>query len=347
MKSAVLGSQLVSIVMPVYNGQKHLREAIISILNQTFCDFELIIVNDGSTDSTELIVKSFPDARIIYLKNDINLGLIKTLNKAISKAQGEYICRMDADDVSLPWRLEKQINHIVTHGLDFSASSVVKIDSNGRCIGVGPCFGAGKRETQFLLSITNPINHPTVIGKKEIFQNYLYNDTDHSRYVEDYELWGRLISSKCVGFGILPEPLLLYRRTGENITDVNLVELLDNTARISRGIQTSLFGKPMSDCFTSHFVLRKSVGSLRGSMRSIRELRNFYASHYSNDPLLDHDSMWLWIDYLTVQMILRLKTSWFTKLLSLAVYPVSAISVGFRNTAARIKYARLCNLAAL
>ena len=100
---------LVSILMPVYNSEKYLREAIKSILNQTFTNFELIIINDGSTDNSLKIIKSFKDNRIKIIKNKGNLGLIKTLNKGIDLAQGKYIARMDADDIAMPKRLEKQI----------------------------------------------------------------------------------------------------------------------------------------------------------------------------------------------------------------------------------------------
>jgi glycosyltransferase involved in cell wall biosynthesis len=98
----------ISIVLPAYNCEAFLTEAIESILNQTLKDFELIIINDGSTDKTEDVVKSFSDARIIYLKNETNSGLVYTLNKGIDIAKGKYIARMDGDDISLPTRLAKQ-----------------------------------------------------------------------------------------------------------------------------------------------------------------------------------------------------------------------------------------------
>src|SRR6266571_110472 len=96
---------LVSVIMPVYNGEKFLRLAIESILAQTFRTFEFIIVNDGSTDSSETIISSFTDPCIKLLKNEANLGIAASLNRAIEISKGEYICRMDADDVALPARL--------------------------------------------------------------------------------------------------------------------------------------------------------------------------------------------------------------------------------------------------
>ena len=98
----------VTVLMPVYNAEQYLREAIGSILHQTFTDFEFIIINDGSTDRSEEIIKSYTDTRIRYYKNESNLKLIATLNKGFDLAGGKYIARMDADDISLPNRLQLQ-----------------------------------------------------------------------------------------------------------------------------------------------------------------------------------------------------------------------------------------------
>ena len=107
-----MSKPLVSVLMAVYNGEKYLLEAIESILNQTYTNFEFLIINDGSTDSTEEIILSYSDQRIRYIKNEQNLKLIASLNKGLDLAKGKYIARMDADDISLPDRLEKQVNFL-------------------------------------------------------------------------------------------------------------------------------------------------------------------------------------------------------------------------------------------
>ena len=98
----------VTVLMPVYNGEKYLKEAITSILLQTFDDFEFLIINDGSSDASVDIIQSFRDPRIRLVHNDTNIGLIATLNKGLKLAHGKYVARMDQDDISLPRRLEKQ-----------------------------------------------------------------------------------------------------------------------------------------------------------------------------------------------------------------------------------------------
>src|SRR4051812_24164992 len=103
-----MSSPAITILLPVYNCREYLHEAIISLLSQTFTDFELLILNDGSTDDTEKVIQSFSDNRVVYIKNESNKGLIYTLNKGVTLAKGKYIARMDADDISLPKRLQKQ-----------------------------------------------------------------------------------------------------------------------------------------------------------------------------------------------------------------------------------------------
>ena len=105
----------VSVLMSVYNGEKYLREAVESILNQTFRDFEFIIIDDGSTDSTNEIIRSYSDCRIRLLENEENIGLTKSLNKGIDQCRGEYIARMDGDDVSLQQRFSKQLEYLINN----------------------------------------------------------------------------------------------------------------------------------------------------------------------------------------------------------------------------------------
>src|SRR6187551_2698878 len=122
----------VSVILPAYNCEKYIAQAIKSVLQQTFTDLELIIINDGSTDKTESIILSFADPRIIYLKNETNRGLIFTLNRAIEIAQGTYIARMDADDISLPARVAKQKKFLDTHLETTMVSTTINlIDENG------------------------------------------------------------------------------------------------------------------------------------------------------------------------------------------------------------------------
>ena len=104
----------ITVLMPVYNDAKYLKETIDNVLSQTFRDFLFLIINDGSTDETELVIQSYSDDRIKYLKNEANLGLVKTLNKGIDLVETEFLARMDADDLWVETKLEKQIDVLIS-----------------------------------------------------------------------------------------------------------------------------------------------------------------------------------------------------------------------------------------
>ena len=103
---------IISVIMPVYNCEKYLKESIDSVLSQTFRDFELIIINDGSDDGSKDIILSYKDERIVYIENEKNLKIIETLNKGIAAARGKYLARMDSDDRCLSHRLERQFEYL-------------------------------------------------------------------------------------------------------------------------------------------------------------------------------------------------------------------------------------------
>jgi len=179
----------ISVIMSVYNGEKYLREAIDSILNQTFTDFEFIIVNDGSTDNSLEIIKSYEDERIKIINNEQNIGLTKSLNKALKQARGEYIARQDADDISFPNRFEEQVKYFVEHlEMALLGTSIYKIDENGKITGkrlalAKPSIKDLFRENQF--------NHGSVMFKKEVVDELGYYD-ELFNYSQDYELWIRI-----------------------------------------------------------------------------------------------------------------------------------------------------------
>jgi len=178
----------ISVIMSVYNGERYLREAIDSVLNQTFPDFEFIIVNDGSTDSSLKIIQSYDDKRIRLIENDKNIGLTKSLNKAIKQSQGEYIARQDADDISLLNRFEEQLRYLEQHPeVALLGTSVYQIDERGRTLGriIVPAKPGRSlfKENQF--------NHGSTIFKREAVDR-LGGYNELLRYSQDYELWLRM-----------------------------------------------------------------------------------------------------------------------------------------------------------
>ena len=124
----------ITVLMPVYNGEKYLRQAVDSILNQTFKDFEFLIINDGSTDKTLAILQEYKNKRVKIINNKKNIGLTKSLNKGLKLAKGKYIARMDADDISLSNRLRKQIDFLDKHNKIGVLGTQMKIINNSNKI---------------------------------------------------------------------------------------------------------------------------------------------------------------------------------------------------------------------
>src|ERR1051325_6328838 len=176
--------------MAVYNGEKYLREAVDSILGQTFGDFEFIIVDDGSTDRTREILDSYGDERIRVVRNPSNLGLISSLNRGVEHCRGEYVARMDCDDRSLPERLSKQVAFMDSHA-DVAAGGtwVTHMDAEGRVIGPTHTPVGARMARDFWRP--PPLIHPTAIMRRAHIERLRY-DADALK-AEDYDLWLRLV----------------------------------------------------------------------------------------------------------------------------------------------------------
>lgn len=198
----------VSVVMPAYNAEKYLREAIDSILAQTFTDFEFIIINDGSTDATKDIILSYSDQRIVYLENESNSGICVTLNRGLDAARGRYIARMDSDDISLPERFAKQVVYMDTH----PEIGVLGTDIEVFGEGVTPYTFEQlhtPEECQAGLLFNSCFAHPSVMIRKSVLNDNNLQYNDDFRGLEDFELWWQI--GKYSKLNNLPEPLLRYR----------------------------------------------------------------------------------------------------------------------------------------
>lgn len=205
---------LVSVIMPVYNGERYLKEAIESILLQTFKDFEFIIINDGSKDNSLNIIQSFKDSRVKIIDNENNLGIERCLNLGFSLASGKYIARMDCDDISISTRLYEQVKYMEAN------PDVVVCGSWIKEFGVGIAtkivkYKKTNDKLNVMLLFGNCMAHPSVIIRAEIIKRYHLEYSDKFKYAEDYELWTRL--KEHGKLANLPKVLLLYRRCSNSI----------------------------------------------------------------------------------------------------------------------------------
>ncbi|MBN2106052.1 MAG: glycosyltransferase, partial [Deltaproteobacteria bacterium] len=218
-----LSSPAVTVILPVHNGARYLPEAITSILMQTWTDFELIIIDDGSTDESLAVIRSYNDSRIRSESNGENRGLEYTLNKGLRFARGKYIARMDADDVALPERLARQVAFLDTHPQTaVVASTVERIDEGGHILSPWQLDRQtlSAVEIRTCLARTNCIAHPSIMARAELLRSYGYNPAMRGKSSQDYELWLRMCSDD-LQIEKIPEPLLLYRVHSQAVTVIS------------------------------------------------------------------------------------------------------------------------------
>lgn len=201
---------LISVVMPVYNAELYLHEAITSILNQSYLNFEFLIINDGSIDGSENVIKSYEDPRIVYIKNTENRGLVYSLNKGIKCSKGKFIARMDADDISDKERLKIQLHFYLENKCDLLFSTIQLINESSEMI---PPWKADRENISHFdivkyLPNNNCLAHPTLFITKDLLNSYKY---DYKQYKsEDYDLWLRMATDNRI-FKKISKPLVYHR----------------------------------------------------------------------------------------------------------------------------------------
>lgn len=227
---------VISVVLPVYNGEKYLAEAIDSILSQTFKEFELIVIDDGSTDKTLSILNDYEikDSRISIISRE-NKGLVETLNEGIDFSRGEWIARMDADDIALPHRFERQLECLKETHADICSSWVRRFGtSDKRVVRLSQTDAAIKMEMLF----GSPFVHPAVIMKADLIRQLRYDKA--WKHAEDYDLWERAVEVGCKVTNV-PEVLLLYRMHDSQISSVASAQQHKLTQKIRRRYWSHIF----------------------------------------------------------------------------------------------------------
>lgn len=212
---------LISIVMPVYNAELFLENAILSILNQTHTNFEFIIIDDKSTDNSLKIIKKFQkkDSRIKLVIGD-GKNLVKALNKGIVKSKGKYIARMDSDDISLPKRLESQVKYIENNNLDICGCNCEYIDEDNNKIKVVK-FPRSHEMCFLSLALKVPFVHPSVLIRSKFLsdKNLKYGKNKYEK-AEDFDLWIRM-SNAGAKFGNINKILFKYRVSKNSLSSIN------------------------------------------------------------------------------------------------------------------------------
>lgn len=244
-----MNTPLVSVLIPCYNVEKYVVEAVNSILSQTYDNIEIIAINDYSTDKTGLLLDELAkqDPRIRVINNEENLKLIKTLNKGISLCNGEYIARMDADDISLPRRIEKEVDfleknkdHDIVSTLFYAFPSE---NPNKKSFHQSPLKDS---ELRAFILFKSGICHPAVMIRKRVFIDLGLRFEPEYLHVEDYALWSEAIyKTKIANIG---EPLLLYRVHPHQVSSLHEDLQRENKKKVFK-IHAKQLGLPLDDDF--------------------------------------------------------------------------------------------------
>lgn len=243
---------LISVLMCVYNGDKYLKEAIDSIIGQTYTDFEFIIVNDGSTDSSRDIILSCKDPRIVYVENNVNLGFATSLNRGLAKAKCEFIARMDADDVSLPDRFATQMEIMQTYKVDICGTAMQIMDSDGNITGMMGFKNIVDSDLpSSILDNSTPLLHPTIMMKRTALEDVGGYNPDMRPH--DFDLWARMFLARKKAI-VIPATLVQYRQHPFQITEVLRESLFHYGCKVIKEYISSLLGDKATEHASSLFI---------------------------------------------------------------------------------------------
>ncbi|MBC7865107.1 MAG: glycosyltransferase [Bacteroidia bacterium] len=212
---------LISVVLPLYNAEKFIEAAVRSILDQSFRDLELIVLNDGSKDNSLAVLNAIKDERLIVI-DQANMGMGPTINKGIALAKGKYIARQDHDDLSAPERLTKQLAFLEANpAVALVGTAAEIIDENGKATGRFHKHVCSNMEIRATLYFDNPFVHSSVMFRKDAIEKTGTYNVSIPSLLQDFELWFRF--SKEFELANLPESLVLYREllSGMSRTNIN------------------------------------------------------------------------------------------------------------------------------
>lgn len=208
----------VTILLPAYNAALYLRDSLDSIMRQAFKDFDVLLIDDGSMDDTSKIAIEYSniDRRIKYYENEKNIGLIKTLNKGLSLAKGEYIVRMDADDIMFDDRLYKQVKYMDSNPECFVCGG--QMEYIGGLTGMAPILPQKYEDLLYLSLINCPLYHPTTIIRNSAIKQFGLKYNDSYKHAEDYKFWSDIIFSHPNSIANIKDVVLFYRISNNQIT---------------------------------------------------------------------------------------------------------------------------------
>ncbi len=281
---------LVSVIISVYRENVELvSQAINSIRNQTYKNLEIIVLLDSPENEAVRVYLQkveMEESRLSLIINEKNLGLVNSLNKGISYSRGEYICRMDADDISEECRIERQLNFLITNNLDIVGSYIELIGMNNELLGEGRKYPVSNKYIYEYIKYASPIPHPTWLSRREVYT--LLDGYRNIPYVEDYDFLVRALMYN-VKMGVLPEILLKYRINRKGITQKNIAIQKILSEKIAKQIKlftvidknemiSSVSPKRLKK-LEKYYMIGKSLKA--GDSVSLKELMGFIFNLYN------------------------------------------------------------------
>ena len=272
--------------MPCYNALPYLNKAIESILNQTYKNLEILCINDGSSDDTGKVLEKYAkkDTRIRVVHNETNLKLIATLNKGIQLATGSYIARMDADDVSLPNRIEELITFLQNNNADLVSCKSRYISESGELLSEIPVKCFDKDEIKYSSYFFTPIGHAPLLAKRSLFNEFLYSESDKALHTEDYELWTRMLQSDKL---ILNYNKVLYhiRINQESVSRKYEEVQIRNFITCANKHQEKFLNRKIPDCVSAISVNRIKRASLKDTRQAIALIKEITDNYIKTNQL--------------------------------------------------------------
>lgn len=266
----------ISVLMPVYNSERFLKEAIDSVLKQTYNEFEFIIINDGSTDKSKEIIESYNDKRIKLINNKINRGIVYSLNEGLKNCTGKYVIRMDSDDISEVQRFQKQVDFMNRNPNIAASGTYIKIfgENIRKKVIKNPI---NMEELKVKLLFTVPIFHPTAIFRREVIQSIGYEEGTDG--YEDYILWQKLITLK-YEIANIPEILLNYRIVSSSITQNIRKRILEKSIFLKniykKNLENILPLEKVTDEIVEKFTVLSLTDLVKIKVNNKESLNSFY-----------------------------------------------------------------------
>lgn len=340
----------VSVLMPVYNGERYLAQAVESILNQTFTDFEFVILDDCSTDSTPAILDRYTDSRIVRLRNDTNLGITRSLNRLLDSARGEYLARMDADDIAYPDRLAKQVAQMdADPQLGLLGTRYVIVDEEGKSIYGEPSPPDAARVENFGWSLLwmTAVQHPTAMMRRSVLDRHNLRYDPEYETAEDYDLWTRIGHVSRVGR--LHDPCLDYRVFSQSISNTRRAKQIETHHRIMHRELCAFMDEALPENVTRYLLEMfvpgipqsdVSVNVLEASQTLLRIRDRFVATGIHPDAISYIDQV---IRRYLRKALYRAHTDcgravlWRLRMLILSRYPKDFAELTFAFVGARLK----------